>query len=134
MEKPEILGFSETAKNILFCYKSKYVIIKHTLPKNELVAFLDINPFQINKDFRDKILKEAGEKGIYIMAYSINGINFFKDPVSYYLLGYKKSLYEKYFKKEIYDGLHDEFSKEIMLLQIKEYNDKIEQDQKEFDE
>lgn len=73
-----VLGFDEYAENIIFHYNGGHVFVKHTLPKNKLVAYLDISPEIINKKFRDKILEEARKKGRQKYCYTFDGENYQK--------------------------------------------------------
>lgn len=82
MEKEYVIvGFDTTGENVIFIDKhDKYVIIKHTLPKNQLIVFLDIPPSIINKELRNDILEEARKRGRKFKVFSIDNKHFQKNP------------------------------------------------------
>ena len=67
-----ILGFTENAQKIIFKKDDSWIFMKHTLPKNELIAFLDINPIEIDKHLRNQILETARLKGRKTIIYSLD--------------------------------------------------------------
>ena len=79
MEDFTILGFNGDASKLIFKKDGEWIYIKHTLPKNELVAMLNIHPEIIDKNLRNRILNEARIKGRKKIAYSLDGKNIQKN-------------------------------------------------------
>lgn len=77
----EVIGFSNDADQVVFKKSGQddYIYIKHTLPKNKLVAFLDISPDEVTKDYRNELLELARQKGRMQRIYSLDNVTFQKN-------------------------------------------------------
>jgi len=79
MRKYKVAGFSRDSKKVIFFRKdqssgNRFIFIKASLPKNELMFELDIPSKDINKQLRDDILEEARKLGRCRKEYSMDGI------------------------------------------------------------
>jgi len=74
----EVFGFDCDASHVIFKKNEKFLYIKSTLPKVELIAYLDIIPKNINKYFKDEILDKARINGRFRKGFSKDGKQWFK--------------------------------------------------------
>lgn len=72
----KVLGFNFNATEIYFLKHEKIISIKYTLPKNILIAYLDIPAHMIKKDLRDDILEDARIEGKKSIVYSLDKKNW----------------------------------------------------------
>ena len=75
----EVLGFDGDATGVWFLKEGKIINLKSSLPKNQLVAFLDIPPQDVTLVLRNSLLDLARKKGRLEKAYSPDGLNFYRD-------------------------------------------------------
>jgi hypothetical protein len=115
MEKYKIQGFSQNLKSVIFFKGNRFIFIKTSLPKNEMMFELDIPAKDVDKQLRDDILDEARKKGRCIKQYSMNGendwdkdcyyedengdISFFHDNYKDYKIGFRKK-YSRYISEK----------------------------------
>lgn len=128
-KKYSIIGFDFKGKFIMFEVNDKEILIKSSLPKSDLISFLDICPKLINKDLRDDILEESRKKGRKRKCYSLDGNKWFK--YEYISLKDKRilgnSIKAKYLKNiscEDWEKLKDNLTSE-------EYTEYLQNEEKE---
>lgn len=117
----KIIGFSNDASHVIFRVEDRYKFIKSTLPKADLIAYLDILPFKINTALRNEILNEARLGGRCEKAFSIDGEKWTQSRSTQKEAGsnYYKDIdkYSKYLNVEQWKLLPDGKTSEVDVLE-----------------